>query len=1474
MFYYSLKTISMSKHLHFRSRTFRRCYLLLLALAVSLVGYAQKEVEKVKTYLKANANQHHLSNSDIDEMGISSAYLSPTTGWYHVYFVQKHQSIEVYNGVLNTTLVKDNVANVGNNFVPDIASKVPAGITIIPLTPLDAISKAATSLKLPGNAANTQEVSINRLPNGLIEKAVYTNADLSNDNIHVKLYWLPYDTLINKQRLSKVDLVWNVQIETKDHQNIWSVQVNALSGDIIDTKDMVIHCDFGIPELNHEHNHGIEISHEPTDQAREKIHILQPVVANSYGVFDYPKESPNHGAMTSVVNPYIRFLPAGKGPGVTNGWHDDGVAAPYTITRGNNVYAREDRDNNNAGGYSPTSATLDFNYTYTHNTGTSNVNLDAAITNLFYWNNVIHDVLYRYGFDEPSGNFQKTNLTATGLGNDFVNADAQDGSGSNNANFNTPVDGGSPRMQMYLWNQGGTPAYQPDSDFDNGVITHEYGHGWSIRLTGGPSVNNCLQNAEQGGEGWSDFLGLMMTTDWGLLTPTLASANLSRSVGTYSLAMPTNGVGIRKYPYSYDIAGVNPLITYKQMSNLTYSIPHATGSIWSTVLWDMAWEIIMLDNKIVKNIYDADSLVGNVAALKLVHEGLKLQKCSPSFIDARNAILKADTLLFNARYSCVIWNAFARRGMGKLASTGASSNDRIVTEDFTPHTDRPLTSPKFHTICSGNIFSYTATAAVGTTFSWKRPVITGISNAVANGNSAVINETLINTTSNPITVTYYFQTSPTSGCTVVQAVKVTVEPSPVPTVGTYNICKNASVPGGQGLAVVNVKSDIVRGTLTSSSPTYQRGINDRNSTVYTGAPSANYYYAAYTFVAPASAPFYIETIDGTLVGESSPYDTYLSLYQNSFNPASPATNFLRGDDDSGIPLYGSRIGHNVVAGTTYIVVVTTYSTLRVGGFAIQATSPVFPNIVNWFTTNSGGSAIATGDIFNPVGVAGSGVPNTATAGTTLFYAESSGFTGCRTKTTFIINPTSVGGNVAGSTTVCAPINAGTLTLSGHTGSVVRWESSIDNFVSNIVPIVNTTTSLGFSNLTQTTKYRAVVKSGNCAEVNSAIATITVTTATAPTPTGNSRCGTGTVLLTATGCAGGTINWYAGVSGGTSLATGTSFTTPSISSTTPYYVSCTISGCTSTRVSVTATIKPVPSAPTPTGNSRCGTGTVLLTATGCAGGTINWYAGVSGGTSLATGTSFTTPSISNTTSYYVSCTVNGCPSNRVAVTATVTNASAPTPTGNSRCSTGTVLLTASGCAGGTINWYAGVSGGSSLATGTSFTTPSISSTTTYYVGCTISGCTSNRVAVAATIKPIPSAPIPTAGIRCGPGTVVLTATGCAGGTINWYTVATGGTSVGTGGTYTTPSISTNTTYYVSCTVNGCPSTRASVIATVNVNLTFSGSQAAGNYRVSNSITSTADVASGVNYYAKNYILMNPGFQAGGTEVFLAKIQDCP
>jgi hypothetical protein len=83
-------------------------------------------------------------------------------------------------------------------------------------------------------------------------------------------------------------------------------------------------------------------------------------------------------------------------------------------------------------------------------------NREVAVQNLFYLNNLIHDELYRHGFTEAAANFQENNFNKGGRASDAVNAEAQDGGGTDNANFATPRDGQNPRMQMYLWSGVGT----------------------------------------------------------------------------------------------------------------------------------------------------------------------------------------------------------------------------------------------------------------------------------------------------------------------------------------------------------------------------------------------------------------------------------------------------------------------------------------------------------------------------------------------------------------------------------------------------------------------------------------------------------------------------------------------------------------------------------------------------------------------------------------------------------------------------------------------------------------------------------------------------------------------------------------------------------------------------------------------------------------------------------------------------------
>jgi hypothetical protein len=190
-------------------------------------------------------------------------------------------------------------------------------------------------------------------------------------------------------------------------------------------------------------------------------------------------------------------------------------------------------------------------------------------------------------------------------------------------------------------------------------------------LTGGANNTGCLQNAEQMGEGWSDWFGLMITMEPGD-TPTEG-----RGIGTYATGEPITGGGIRPRPYSTDFA-INEL-TYADTNNGNISQPHGIGSIWATMLWDLNWKLID-QYGFDPDVYNGTG--GNNIAIQLVIDGLKLQACSPGFVDGRDAILMADEMANGGVNRCLIWTVFSTRGLGLSASQGSSNNRSDQTEAF------------------------------------------------------------------------------------------------------------------------------------------------------------------------------------------------------------------------------------------------------------------------------------------------------------------------------------------------------------------------------------------------------------------------------------------------------------------------------------------------------------------------------------------------------------------------------------------------------------------------------------------------------------------------------------------------------------------------------------------------------------------------------------------------------------------------
>jgi hypothetical protein len=270
----------------------------------------------------------------------------------------------------------------------------------------------------------------------------------------------------------------------------------------------------------------------------------------------------------------------------------------------------------------------------------------ASVANLFYFNNVMHDFVYRLGFTESAGNFQINNYGRGGLGNDQVRAESQDGSGTNNANFATPADGSRPRMQMYIFTRGTAELSDDyDSSFDGDVVMHEYGHGVSNRLVGGPNVTGCLAGTQAGamGEGWSDYWALTVFNEGRV--GEFVTGNLTRGIRRAAYTVPANAI--------HD--------SYADVGNQGFQV-HRDGEVWAATLWDLR------------------QTVGAIIADRLVLQGMKFTACRPSFLDARDGILIADQNLGNVAGQCEIWRVFARHGMGFSAVGNNGTTHNAATD--------------------------------------------------------------------------------------------------------------------------------------------------------------------------------------------------------------------------------------------------------------------------------------------------------------------------------------------------------------------------------------------------------------------------------------------------------------------------------------------------------------------------------------------------------------------------------------------------------------------------------------------------------------------------------------------------------------------------------------------------------------------------------------------------------------------------
>ncbi len=576
-------------------------------------------------YLKSKATDFGATTNDFNHYIVLNQYTSEHNGVTHIYLQQKFNGLPVADAYASVSVSsRGEVLTAGANFVRNLANNN-APVPIQPtITAINALATVGVQMN-----RYVYDVTDIEVIGGQSQQMIFRGQEisaLSSTPITAELHYVARPEGVG------VDAAWKFSATLPDYSHVFEASVAAQG-----------------------------------PRAGQIIRLTDSVVYASYNVFAQPTRNPVDGPRQVVINPADPVASP-------YGWHDwNGIPGHESFeTAGNNVVAAEDANGDLAGGLRNYGGPdLNFNE-FLFLPGTPASYRDASITNLFYWTNLTHDVSFHYGFDEVSGNFQAENYTNQGKDGDAVRAFAQSPVAANNAFFIITPDGQAPTIAMGIWN-----LFDPvgrDFSLEAEVIVHEYMHGISTRLTGGPANHLSLQALQSGGmgEGWSDWLALAMT-----MHPD-DTANTPREMSLWA-----TGPGLRRNPYSFDMT-INPLTLddfngFDPATGLPNSEVHNAGEIWASALWDMTW--LMIERYgFDPDLYNGNG--GNNLAMQLVFDGLKLQPSNPSFTEARDAILAADVALTGGDNYELIWEAFARRGFGLTANDGGGAPADVVTEAF------------------------------------------------------------------------------------------------------------------------------------------------------------------------------------------------------------------------------------------------------------------------------------------------------------------------------------------------------------------------------------------------------------------------------------------------------------------------------------------------------------------------------------------------------------------------------------------------------------------------------------------------------------------------------------------------------------------------------------------------------------------------------------------------------------------------
>ncbi|MES3019565.1 MAG: gliding motility-associated C-terminal domain-containing protein [Bacteroidota bacterium] len=880
------------------------------------------------------------------------------------------------------------------------------------------------------------------------------------------------------------------------------------------------------------------------------------------------------------------------------------------------------------------------------------------------------------------------------------------------------------------------------------------------------------------------------------LTVAISPANPTICSGASVTLTATPGGGLPGYTYSWNTGATTPSITVSSPGTYTVSV--------------------------------MDQLSGCPAAVQQVVVGTSSPPAAPTASGTTVCPGATATLTASAPGGTYSWYAVSSGGTAlgtgpsfttpPLTSTTTYYVETLIgcVSPRTPVTASVATPPPAPTvtgttICSGSTATLVATAPGGT-YQWYDAPSGGnlLGTGVSYTTPALTNNT-----------TYYVQTT-VNGCTGARtAALVTVTPPPAaPTASGATICADnnttltATGPGGN----YQWFDAATGGNLLQTGASYITPVLNANTTYYVQT-TLNGCLSSRTAVTVTIIPIInpeFEYASGTYCKSGPGVTDAPTVYTPGGGTFSGSAGLVFANAGTGeIDVLNTPLGTYTVTFTnsstcprasTALVTITnapdaTFSyastTLCLGSANVK---PVFPALssAGVFSSSDPGLVFiseSTGEIDLNASLAGTYI-------ITNNIAAGGGCAAAAANFTITIAPSPPAPTITGIRTICEGSST-TLTANSSGATSYEWFS-----VPSGGSALQSSTSPSYATavLNSTTTFYVQAIQNGCPGPRIPV-TVNVTPSPAtPSASGITVCAGSSATLTAVS-PGGIYSWYDVASGGVSLATGNTFTTAALTTTTTFYVETFLNGCTSSRRAVVVTVTPLPGAPTVTGANICVGNPATLTVTQVV-GTFDWYDAAVGGNLVMTGSTFTTPSLTANRNYYVQATVGGCVGPRTLVAVTVSQKpAAPIASGTTICPGTPATLIASG-SGGIYEWYDTSFGGVLVHSGSAFTTPALTTVTRYYVQEVVNGCPGPRTEVIVNINSVPTAPTVVAPAICVGNSTTLSATG-PGGNYQWYDAASDGNLLQTGSTYTTPVLNATTTFYVQTTINGCTSSRTAV-----------------------------------------------------------------